>query len=150
MMTILFGRRLGGDKLQKRKSPTPKRRALPTIRCSDSLQIGGGRLAGAAIGLDVEADLLTLDQPGHSRALDGGHMNEHVRASVVLHDKAETLLGVEELDGTLSHDGLLENAQRRLLAAQTIHAGLYPDLAWSWGWPSAGRYKAGKISNAVI
>jgi hypothetical protein len=39
--------------------------------------------------------------------LDGGDVNEHIRAAGVLNDEAVALLGVEELDGTLSHVALL-------------------------------------------
>src|SRR5215470_17376949 len=99
----------------------------PSLR---GLQIGCGRLAGAAVGLDVEAQLLPLDEGGHSRALDGGDVDEYVRAAVVLHDEAVPFLGVEKLNGTLSHKGLLQKTHHGVwLAAQTICARLYPDFA---------------------
>src|SRR5579884_682606 len=74
---------------------------------SGCLQVGGGRLAAATIGLDVERQPLAFGQPGHAGALDRGNVHEHVRAAIILHDEAEALLGVEKLDGTLSHAALL-------------------------------------------
>src|SRR5579871_2099954 len=87
------------------KMPAPMRRRPLRIDRSDRLQVGRGGLAAAAVGLDVESQLLPLGQAAHAGALDGGDVNEHIRAALVLHDEAETLLGVEKLDGTLSHDG---------------------------------------------
>src|SRR6202047_4436814 len=69
------------------------------------LQIGGGGFAAAPVGLDIERQLLALDQRAHAGALDGGNVDEDVGAAVVLDDEAVALLGVEKLDGTLSHDG---------------------------------------------
>src|ERR1700731_1190002 len=79
--------------------------ALYLCRYSGALQIGRGRLAAAPVGFDVERKLLALDQRAHAGALDRGDVHEHVRAARILHDEAVALLGVEELDGTLSHEG---------------------------------------------
>src|SRR6202044_1868134 len=85
--------------------------ALHLCRSSGRLQIGRGGFAAAAVGLDVERQLLALDQRAHAGALDRRDVHEDVGAAGVLHDEAVALLGVEELDGTLSHDGPpLENA----------------------------------------
>src|SRR5690606_15214096 len=102
---------------------------------SESLQIGGGVLAAAAVGFDVEADLLAFIQGRHAGALDRRNVNEHIRSASVLHDKAETLLGVEKLDSPLSHNGLHLKRTRRFVSARTIRAGLNPDLAFAWNRP---------------
>ncbi len=92
--------------------------ALHLCRSSGRLQIGRGGLAAAAVGLDVERQLLALDQRAHAGALDGGDVHEDVGAARILHDEALAFLGVEELDGTLSHDGPpLENAECVFVAA---------------------------------
>ena len=49
----------------------------------DLLQVRGGVLAAAAVGLDVEADLLALDEAAQAGALERGRMDEHVLAAVV-------------------------------------------------------------------
>src|SRR5439155_216463 len=94
---------------------------------SDGLQIGCRRLAAAAVGFDVEGQLLAFVEIAHPGALDRRDVNEHVGAAAVLDDEAETLLGIEELDGTLSHIGLLERAKASV-GRTTICAGRYPDL----------------------
>src|SRR5580704_17082097 len=96
----------------KKQTPAPiRRRCDVSILTLRALEIGRGRLAAAAVRLDVEAQLLTFDERAHAGAFDGGHMDEHVRAAAILRDEAVAFLGVEELDGTLSHDGLLEVAK---------------------------------------
>jgi hypothetical protein len=62
-----------------------------------------GRLAGAAVLLDLEVDLLAFDQGGHASPLDGGDVDENVRAAIVGSDEAVTLGGVEPLDGSSCH-----------------------------------------------
>src|SRR3954447_16116367 len=52
---------------------------------------------------DVELDLLVLVEGLVALRLDRGVVNEDVVAAVLLSDEAETLLGVEPLDGALSH-----------------------------------------------
>ena len=49
----------------------------------DLLQVRRGVLAAAAVGLDVEADLLALDEAAQAGALERGRMDEHVLAAVV-------------------------------------------------------------------
>src|SRR3984893_5801267 len=105
--------------------------ALHLCRSSGRLQIGRGGLAAAAVGLDVERELLALDEIAHAGALDGGDVNEHIRAAGVLHDEAVALLGVEKLDGTLSHIALLWKRKMRFVAERTIRAVFNPDFAWS-------------------
>jgi hypothetical protein len=88
---------------------------------SGRLQIGRGRLAAAAVGFDVEGHLLPLNKAAHAGALDGRDVNEHIRATRVLRDKAIALLGVEKLDGTFGHDGPpLGKRMKRFRAVQTI------------------------------
>src|SRR5262249_13057707 len=55
----------------------------------------------------------------HSGSLHRGNVDEDVRATAFLLYEAEPSLRIEKLDSTSSHIGLLRNAQRRLLAAQT-------------------------------
>src|ERR687893_789295 len=52
---------------------------------------------------DVELDLLVLVEGLVALRLDGRVVHEDVVAAVLLRDEAETLLGVEPLDGALSH-----------------------------------------------
>src|SRR3954447_2296926 len=56
---------------------------------------------------DVELDLLVLVQGLVALALDGRVVHEDVVAAVLLRNEAEALLGVEPLDGALSHARLL-------------------------------------------
>src|ERR1043166_8718389 len=100
-----------------KKNPALARRVTHAIRRLSGLQIGGRGLAVLAIGFDVEVQLLALSEAAHSRAVDGGDVNEHVGSAIVLLDEAKTLLRVEELYGTCSHFDLL-NAPRRLRTAQ--------------------------------
>src|SRR5208282_595378 len=95
----------------------------------DRLQIGRSRLAAAAVRFDVERELLSLIEVAHASALDGGDVNEHIRAARVLDDEAEALLGVEKLYGTLSHDGLHLKRITRFVAVQTIRTVFNPDFA---------------------
>src|SRR3954454_1115558 len=56
---------------------------------------------------DVELDLLVLVQGLVALALNGRVVHEDVVAAVLLRNEAEALLGVEPLDGALSHARLL-------------------------------------------
>src|SRR5262245_20238858 len=67
------------------------------------LQVRGGILAAAAVGLDVEADLLAFDEAAHAGALERGRMNEDVLAAVVRLNETKALLAVIKLHGTRSH-----------------------------------------------
>lgn len=67
------------------------------------LDVADGSLAGAAIFLRIEGDLLAFDQPTHSRALKRGGMNEDVLAAVVRLNEAEALLVVVEFHGARIH-----------------------------------------------
>src|SRR5882757_5381055 len=54
---------------------------------------------------DVELDLLVLVERLVAIGLNGRVVNEDVVAAVLLGDEAEALLGVEPLNGALSHAG---------------------------------------------
>jgi len=45
------------------------------------LQIGRGGLAAPAVGFDVKGELLPLAKAAHAGALDGGYVDEHIRAA---------------------------------------------------------------------
>jgi hypothetical protein len=47
----------------------------------DRLQIGCGGLAAAAVGFDVKGELLPLVKAAHAGALNGGDVDEHIRAA---------------------------------------------------------------------
>ncbi len=53
--------------------------------------------------LNVESDFLTFRQSAEARAVDRAEMHEHIRATVILGNKAETLGFVEPFHGTSSH-----------------------------------------------
>ena len=107
------------------------------MRKSDRLKIGGGGFAAALIGLHVERKLLALVEISYAGSLDCRDVNEHIGAAVVLHDKAETLLGVEELNGTCGHP--YKNAQRRLCAMQTIRMASLSEILRVLGERPLGR-----------
>src|SRR5208283_72117 len=98
----------------KKKNPA-QARGFSSRPVSDRLQIGSGRLAVLAISFDVERELLALVEIAHAGALDRRDVNEHIRAAVVLHDEAEALLGVEKLNGTCGHGGLLLKTRKRVM-----------------------------------
>src|SRR5919107_2224101 len=85
---------------QTRKVPTAKRSG-PFVVKSDA-DVLGLRTLGAL--RDIKLDLLVLVEGLVAAGLDGGEVDEHVLASAVLRDEAENLVGVEPLDGSLSHD----------------------------------------------
>jgi hypothetical protein len=80
-------------------------RFLAPISCapkrSDVLEVRSGQLSALAHDLIVE--LLPLVQVAHSGALDCGNMHEHVLPAIGRLNEAETLLGIEKFDCTLSH-----------------------------------------------
>ena len=59
----------------------------------------------------------------HASALDRLDVNEHIWAAVVLHDETKALLGVEKLNGTGGHHGLLIKREKRHCPTQTIRTG---------------------------
>src|ERR1700676_5362017 len=76
----------------------------PGRSASQGLELVGGDLAGARIGLRLESHLLTLAQGANSGALERGGMDEYILAAVVRLNKAEALLIVVELHRTRSHE----------------------------------------------
>jgi hypothetical protein len=80
------------------------------------LQIGGSGLAAARIGLHIERKLLALVEIMHAGALNRRHVNEYIGAAVVLNDKAITPLGIEEFNGTRSHQWLLLETRKGVVA----------------------------------
>src|ERR1700726_18148 len=52
------------------------------------------------VGLDIEADALTLDQRFQPRTFNSGNVHEHVAAAVVGLDETVAAFAVEELDRT--------------------------------------------------
>jgi hypothetical protein len=67
------------------------------------LDIADGGLAGAAILLGIEGDLLALDQPRHPGALERGGMDENVLATIVRLNEAEAFLVIVEFHGARIH-----------------------------------------------
>src|SRR5206468_128156 len=79
----------------------------------------------AALGHDVVADLLALDQRAHAGALDRADVHEHVFRAVGRRNESESLLGIEEFYGTCGHRGLLalyavSGSDRDLIAGSNI------------------------------
>src|SRR5512144_3199589 len=101
--------------LAQKKTPALAALALSSKRKSDRLQIGGSGLAAARVGLHVERKLLAFVEIAHAGALDCRDVNKHIGAAAVLHDKAEALLGVEELNGTSGHHGLLMKTRKAFM-----------------------------------
>jgi hypothetical protein len=66
-------------------------------------EAAGRGLAGAAVLLDLEVDLLTFNEVRHASAFDSGDVDENVRAAIVRLDEAETLGSIEPLYGTSCH-----------------------------------------------
>src|SRR3954451_14048208 len=76
------------------------RSGLFAVKSGDA-DVLGLRTLGASG--DVELDLLVLVERLVTAGLDGGVVDEDVLAAAVLCNETETLLGVEPLDGSLSH-----------------------------------------------
>jgi hypothetical protein len=83
------------------------------------LQIFRGRLATPPIGLHIERKPLTLVEILHAGTLDRRDVNEHVGAATVLNDKAKPFLGIEEFNGTCSHQGLLIKTRKGVVTPNT-------------------------------
>src|ERR1700688_1472367 len=75
------------------------------IRLSGVLQIGRRLLA--ALGHDFISEALAFVERAHAGAFDRADVDEHVLRAVARRDESETLLGIEELDCTCGHGGLL-------------------------------------------
>jgi hypothetical protein len=68
-----------------------------------SCHLVSGGLAGTAVLLDLEVDLLAFRQALHPGALDGGDVDENVRSAGVRLDEAKAFGGVEPLYGSSCH-----------------------------------------------
>src|SRR5471030_703607 len=118
-----------------------RRRADPEGKLLRRLEVHGRR--PAALGGDLVGDLLALVQTVHSRALDGADMDEHVLAAFVRLDEAETLGGVEPLDGSFGHHSLSlsggrEHTHKR---ADGALAAAICDKFWEWEEGSLGKVR---------
>src|SRR5690348_1761457 len=69
----------------------------------EDLQVHRRRLAVTA-GLGLERDLLSFVEVAEASAFNGRDMHEHVVATGIRLNEAEALLGIEPLDGALSHE----------------------------------------------
>ncbi|CCV08717.1 hypothetical protein MESS2_790009 [Mesorhizobium metallidurans STM 2683] len=85
------------------RAPRALARRAPFSKSGCLAQRSSGRLASAAVLLDLEVDLLAFDQGRQSSALDCGDVDENVRAARVRLDEAEALGGVKPLDRTSCH-----------------------------------------------
>src|SRR5699024_4680526 len=79
---------------------------------SDQIRVGSDdvdvlRLQALLALRDLEGDLLVLLERAVARAVDGREVGEDVSRAVVGGTEAHALVGVEPLDGTGSHDGVL-------------------------------------------
>src|SRR3954463_1285913 len=101
-----------------REGPRPQTRPGLFVVKSGDADVLGLRTLGAL--RDVELDLLILVKRLVAAGLDGGEVDEHVLAAAVLRDEAETLVGVEPLDGSLSHDLFLFVICRRHCAPKPL------------------------------
>ncbi|CUW98195.1 conserved hypothetical protein [Agrobacterium fabacearum S56] len=69
-----------------------------------SLQIAGRHFAGLVVAFQVEADLLAFDEFAHTSPLNGGDMNEGIRAAVVRLNEAEAFSGIKPFNCASGHD----------------------------------------------
>ena len=66
--------------------------------------VDSAELAGIlGIGLGVVGHLLALSQGAEAVGLDGGEVDEHVAAAVIVGDEAEALFVVEPFDSAVIH-----------------------------------------------
>ncbi len=67
-------------------------------------QVARGHLAAAVVPLKLVADLLTFAQAVERRAFDGRNVHENIGSAFIRLDEAKTLLFVEPLNGSSSHN----------------------------------------------
>jgi hypothetical protein len=91
-----------------------------SIQTSGRLDVADGDLAGAAIFLGIERNLLAFDQPAHSGALKSRSVDEDVLAAVVRLNEAEAFLVVVELHGARIHQDILSLSQVHLSDRRAI------------------------------
>jgi hypothetical protein len=90
---------------------------------SESPQIICRQLAGAAVLNKLEANLLTLLERAKAGALNCGDMHEYIWRAVIWLNEAETLAGVQPLNGSRSHNHFLSIAAWRTTIAASDAAG---------------------------
>lgn len=95
-------------------------------------------------------DPLALDEVAETGLLHGRDVNEHVRAAIGRSDEASPFLGIEELDGTSSHNRPpvghpLRGSKRAKESSCAFCIGIQ---RLSWGAPWGGQQGKAKISNA--
>jgi hypothetical protein len=71
------------------------------------LDVAYGDLAGAAVFLGIEGNLLAFDQSAHSGTLERGGVDENVLAAVVRLNEAEAFLVIVKLYGARIHGDIL-------------------------------------------
>src|SRR5690606_13648950 len=82
------------------------------LRCDE---VVGRRTARTAVLNDFVRNLLTFVERGKASALNGGDVNENVRATLVRLDEAEALGRVEPLNCSRSHGKFLCNISSRVV-----------------------------------
>src|SRR5260370_42481117 len=88
------------------------RHEAPSRSCHLNVRDGG--LAGAAILLGIEGNLLTLAETAQAGALQRGGVDENVLAAIVWLDESEAFLIVVELYCAVRHRRILSLAQAHL------------------------------------
>jgi hypothetical protein len=106
---------------------------------SGGAQILGSRLARAAIGDDIEADVLSLAEGAQTGAFDRADMDENVLATVCRLNEAKALLAVKPLHNSLIH--------RDVLSLTVYTWALAHDL--SWPLPGLVRSRERRCANRV-
>src|SRR5262245_28195518 len=86
-----------------KETPATFALAPSSARKLGRLQVCGRGFAAARIGLHIERKLLTLVEIAHASTFHRRNVHEHIGAAAVLNDKAVTLLGIEEFNGTCGH-----------------------------------------------
>jgi hypothetical protein len=118
------------------------------LQTSDCLEIAGGLLA--AFGDDLVADFLTFVERTHSGALDGADVHEHILGAIIRLNKAEALLGIEELYSSNRHRSSLSRFSLNALGAHR-RGGNYPSFGSSLGSAAqTGSVSARSAENQVV
>jgi hypothetical protein len=90
---------------------------------SGGAQILGSRLARAAIGDDIEADVLSLAEVAQTGAFDRADMDENVLATVCRLNEAKALLAVKPLHNSLIHRDVLSLTVYTWALAHDLYPG---------------------------
>jgi hypothetical protein len=111
---------------------------------ADNLKIGCRHLA-AAIN-QIELELLAFSQAFEARTLNSADMDKHVLAAVFALNEAETLLGIEELDDTLTSADNLGRHPAATAAAGSTGAAEAAAAAWTAATEAAAIAAAGEAA----